>query len=57
MRERFGSNLVTDVLKGSRSSKVMNMGFDKLSNYGILKEYSKDTIKELISYLLFLKDI
>lgn len=52
MRERFGSNLVTDVLKGSRSSKVMNMGFDKLSTYGILKEYSKDTIKELISYLV-----
>lgn len=52
MRERFGTNLVCDVLKGSHSSKVLNIGFDKLSTYGILEEYSKDTIKELISYLV-----
>ncbi len=52
MKERFGANLVTDVLKGSHSSKVISMGFDKLSTYGILQEYSKDTIKELISFLI-----
>lgn len=52
MNERFGVNLVTDVLKGSHSSKVINMGFDRLSTYGLLKDYSKDTIKELISFLV-----
>lgn len=52
MNERFGTNLVTDVLKGSHSSKVINMGFHHLSTYGILKDYTKDTIKELISFLV-----
>lgn len=52
MHERFGTNIVTDVLKGSRSSKVLQFGFDRLSTYGLLKDYSKDTIKEIISYLV-----
>lgn len=52
MGSRYGTNLVTDVLKGSKSSKIQNLGFDTLSTYGILKEYSKDSIKELISFLM-----
>lgn len=52
MNERFGSGLVADVLKGSKSSKVKQMGFDNLSTYGIMSEYSKDTIKDLISFLV-----
>ncbi|MBO5349419.1 MAG: DNA helicase RecQ [Clostridia bacterium] len=52
MHERFGSSLVTDVLKGSKSSKIKSMGFDKLSTYGIMSEYSKDTIKNLIYFLI-----
>ena len=52
MNERFGSGLVTDVLKGSKSSKIKNLGFDKLSTYGIMSDYSKDTIKDLIYFLI-----
>lgn len=52
MQERFGSGVVTDVLKGSRTSKIRSMGFDNLSTYGIMKDYSKDTIKELIYFLI-----
>lgn len=51
MNERFGSGLVADVLKGSKSTKIRQMGFDNLSTYGIMSEYSKDTIKDLISFL------
>ena len=51
MNERFGSGLVTDVLKGSKSAKIRQMRFDILSTYGIMSEYSKDTIKDLISFL------
>lgn len=50
--ERFGSGIITDVLKGSNSAKLKTMGFDKLTTYGIMKEYSKETIKEIISYLV-----
>ena len=52
MHERFGSGLVTDVLKGSKSSKIKALGFDTLSTYGIMNEYSKDTIKDLIFFLI-----
>ena len=52
MNERFGAGLVTDVLKGSNSAKVRSFGFHNLSTYGIMKEYSKDTIRDLISFLV-----
>ena len=52
MNERFGMGLVTDVLRGSNSSKIKSLGFDTLSTYGIMKDYSKDTIKNIISFLI-----
>lgn len=52
MKERFGIGLVTDVLKGSKTSKIKSFKFDELSTYGIMSEYSKETIKELISFLV-----
>jgi len=49
--ERFGSGVITDVLRGSNSEKLKSMGFDKLPTFGLMKEYSKETIKEIIAYL------
>jgi len=49
--ERFGSGMITDVLKGSASKRLKELGFDKLSTYGIMKEYSERTIKAIIAYL------
>ena len=47
MNERFGLSLVSDVLKGAKTSKIKSFGFDKLSTYGIMSDYSKDTIKDM----------
>lgn len=52
MHERFGSGLVADVLKGSKSAKIKKLGFDQLSTYGIMHEYSKNTITDLIYFLI-----
>ena len=52
MNERFGIGLVTDVLKGSNSFKIKSLHFDTLSTYGIMSEYSKNTIKDLIYFLI-----
>lgn len=60
MNERFGAGMVTDVLKGSKSAKIKSFGFDNLSTYGIMSEYSKDTIRDIISFLVaegYLKSI
>ena len=52
MGEKFGSGIVVDVLRGSKSSKVVELQFDKLSTYKIMEEYSKDTVKDMISFLI-----
>ena len=50
--KRFGSNMVVDILKGSKTQKVMTGGFDKLSTYGIMANYDKKRISELIDILV-----
>ena len=52
MGERFGSGAVTDVLRGGNTRKIREMGFSKLSTFGIMKEYSAETVKEIISFLV-----
>lgn len=50
--ERYGMNLVVLVLRGSRSKRVLDFGLDKLSTYGIMKEYSEDVLKEIVMTLV-----
>lgn len=52
MEQRFGSNVVIDVLKGSNNQRIRSLNFNKLSTYGIMKEYHKDTLKDMISSLI-----
>lgn len=51
VRQRYGSNVIADILKGSKSKKIINAGLNELSTYGIMKEYSKKTILEIINKL------
>ncbi|SDK47810.1 DNA helicase RecQ [Natronincola ferrireducens] len=46
-KERFGAAVITQILKGSKSKKIMELGLDKLSTYGIMKEYNTDVIREI----------
>ena len=52
MKEKFGRTAVVNVLRGSRSQRIGQLGFDKLSTYGIMKDNSKDEIEEIINFLL-----
>ncbi|MHB8156553.1 MAG: DNA helicase RecQ [Desulfocucumaceae bacterium] len=52
MEERYGVNLVVNVLKGSRNKKVMLLGFDNLSTYGIMKNYATNELTNLINLLV-----
>lgn len=51
MNQRFGSTLVAFVLKGSKNKKVLDLNFDNLSTYGIMKQYSEKEIKNMINVL------
>ncbi|TVY10334.1 DNA helicase RecQ [Paenibacillus cremeus] len=52
MRERFGMTLVASVLKGSRNKKVLELGFDELSTYGLMKQRGEKDIVDLIQMLV-----
>ncbi|MGH4139397.1 DNA helicase RecQ [Clostridium sp.] len=51
MKERFGTTLIAEVLRGSKNKKVLDLGFDKLSTYGIIKQYTVKEIRDLINVL------
>ncbi len=46
--QRFGTRHIIDILLGSANKKVLQNGHDKLSTYGIVKDYSS---KELGGYM------
>ncbi len=52
LRENFGRIMVAEVLKGSKSKKVLQFGFDRLSTYGSLQEMTEKEIVDLINVLI-----
>ncbi|SES72919.1 ATP-dependent DNA helicase RecQ [Salinibacillus kushneri] len=52
MQERFGVTLVAQVLKGSKNKRMKELGFNRLSTYGLMKNRREKEIVELINYLL-----
>ena len=49
--ERFGAGYVTDVLLGSSSQRIADNGHDRITTYGIGKEYDKSEWMELCNLL------
>jgi len=52
MKERFGINMITDVLRGKKNAKVLSFGLDRLSTFGINTK-SAAHLGEIINFLLF----
>lgn len=52
MKERYGTNLVAEVLKGAKNQKIIQGRLDKLSTYGIMAKRSLVDIKDLINLLI-----
>lgn len=52
MKRSFGVGMIVDVLRGSKNKKLLNFGFNEISTYGIMKEYSSDGLKEFINILI-----
>ena len=51
MHERFGIKMVAEVLKGSKSAKMKQFNFTRLSTYGLMKERKLKDISDLIQRL------
>lgn len=52
MRESFGKTMVANVLKGSESKKVIELQFNRLPTYGLLKGWSIKEISQFIDFLI-----
>ncbi|QSS99948.1 DNA helicase RecQ [Pontibacillus sp. ALD_SL1] len=52
MNERYGSGMVAKVVKGSKSQKVMETRFHKLSTYGLLSDLKEKDIMQMIQFLV-----
>jgi ATP-dependent DNA helicase RecQ len=50
--ERFGGRHIVGVLRGARVRKIIELGHDNLSVYGIAKDVSEEEIRYFISLLL-----
>lgn len=51
-KERYGATVIADILKGSRNKKITAASLDKLSTYGIMKQYSTKDIHDMINFLI-----
>jgi len=52
MGQKFGKTLTAQVLTGSQNKKVIEFGFNKLSTYGILKQYSAKDVANLMEFMI-----
>lgn len=50
--QRFGSGMISDILKGGRGQRIVDGKLNTLSTYGIMSGYNKKRISELIDLLV-----
>jgi len=52
MNERYGSRLLTDVLRGNQNGRILELDFDKLSTFGICSDMPVRQLRGIIDYLV-----
>ena len=51
-KEQYGISVLIDILKGFKGPKIIQNNLDKVTTYGIMREYGSTFIKDLIKSLL-----
>lgn len=57
LNSRYGLNVLLDTLRGSKNAKVLQYGLDKNPSYGILNDISKQSLRQIMEYLIFHKKL
>jgi ATP-dependent DNA helicase RecQ len=52
MEQRFGKSMIAQVLTGSKNKKVIELGFSRLTTYGIMKDKSAKDVSDFIEFLI-----
>ncbi len=50
-RSSIGITVISQMLRGSKSKRVMQLGLNKLSTYGIMSDMDKDQLRDYIDFL------
>lgn len=50
--QKFGINIIIQILRGSKNKKILDWNLDKVSTYGIIDNYSEGGLRELIMNLI-----
>lgn len=50
--QRFGLTTIIQVLRGSKNKRLIQFGFDKVSTYGIMSDYSEIAVREITMTLV-----
>lgn len=48
----FGRSMIADILNGSKRERVISLGFDRLSTYGIMSDMTQKRIMKIIDFLI-----
>ena len=49
--QRFGAGYISQVLRGARAKRVLDLGHDRLSVYGLARDFTDDAIREIVRSL------
>ncbi|XEC96473.1 DNA helicase RecQ [Paenibacillus tarimensis] len=52
MKGRFGITMVAKVLKGSREKRIIEFGLDRLTTYGLFRDWNEKEITDLLYWLV-----
>lgn len=49
--QRYGKKMIVDILRGSKNERILSMGLDRQSTYGLLQDLSEKRVRDSIDYL------
>ncbi|MDR2887131.1 MAG: ATP-dependent DNA helicase, partial [Bacteroidales bacterium] len=52
MNQNFGVTRIIEVLRGSKSDRISQLGFDTLTTYGIMKDRPEKEIRDMFNFLI-----
>ena len=50
--ERFGASHVIGILRGARTKRILDLGHDKLTVYGIASDFTQEALRGIVNLLL-----
>lgn len=49
--QRFGKKMIIDILRGSKNARLLSLGLDKQTTYGLMSDLTEKRVRDMIDYL------